>query len=145
MPQAEGGLKSFNNWFTDVKAEYAAFQAAHNGDGPVPSWVYDVYRAAGLDTDELDGLTDVEAYNLLKKLLPGGAKVNMWRCASVVLVQVWCWCSMRSSSCQADNVLLKWYMWQLGVSGSCQTQADCSGGTVAGGGEAALQCLGLFS
>lgn len=89
--QAEGGLQSFNNWFTDVKAAFAAFQAAHNGDGPVPCWVYDCYKAAGADTDELDGLTDVEAYDLLKKYLPGGIKVSVHAPSGAVHLSVGGW------------------------------------------------------
>lgn len=43
----------------------------------MPYWVYVVYQAAGASTDELADSTDVEAYELLKQYLPGGAKVRL--------------------------------------------------------------------
>lgn len=78
--QAEGGLSAFNDWFTQVKEEYDAFAAEHDGQGPVTDWVRQVVKAATNDKEALDaleGMTDEEGYEAVAKYLPKKAKVRV--------------------------------------------------------------------
>jgi hypothetical protein len=50
--------------------------AEHDGKGPAPAWCKIVAKAGGLHVEDMQDMTDEEAYEFIEDLLPGGMKVR---------------------------------------------------------------------
>jgi hypothetical protein len=75
--QAEGGLGSFNAYFTKVKKGHTKYMADHEGKSPCPDQCRVVLAAAGGDVADLQGLSAEDAYDMVDEYLPNGAQVRM--------------------------------------------------------------------